>query len=208
MALESSGPSLITNGSFGIQPIRGDQMDLRNDELMIWKDKARMMINGPTATGELIITNKRIAFIAKSDPTYFSKAKKTNLWDIAIDRVQDVDEHMFQGLDHPVIRIHYTESDNYFTFPDSEPKASLAAIRLFINSARRIERELDLMRGVGRSLKDDTLHLHGKMPELIKDIPKPADQVCFQCGNNLHEPSAEDPDDTSTCTVCGDLTTV
>jgi hypothetical protein len=182
-------------------------MDLRNDELMIWKDKAHMVVNGPAAAGEFIITNRRIAFISQSDPTYFRKATKTGLWDIAINRVQDVDEHMLTGMDHPVIRIHYNESDSYFTFPDSEPKASLAAIRLFINSARRIERELDLMRGVGRSLKDDTLHIHGRLPELIKDIPQPADQVCFQCGKNLQEPSVEDPDDISTCSVCGDVTT-
>jgi hypothetical protein len=180
-------------------------MDLRNDELMIWKDKAHMIINGPAAAGEFIITNKRIAFSAKSDPSLFSKAKKTDLWDMAISRVQDVDEHQINGMDHPVIRIRYNGSDSYFTFPDSEPRASLAAVRIFINSARRIERELDLMRGVGRSLKDETLHVHGKLPELIKDIPRPADQICFQCGKNLHEPSIEDPDDTSTCTVCGDL---
>jgi hypothetical protein len=80
-------------------------------------------------------------------------------------------------------------------------------VRLFVNSARRIEREMDLIRGVGRSLKDDTLHVHGKVPELIKDIPLPADQVCFQCGKGLDEPSVIDPNDTTECTVC-DVETV
>lgn len=177
-------------------------MELRNDEMIIWKEKAHMLVNGPAAAGEFVITNKRMAFFADSETTILRRSTRSTLWDIAIGRVQDIDLRDLKGLDHPVIRIHYAENDLFFTFPESAPKTSLAAIRLFVNSARRIEKEMDLMRGVSRSLKDDRLHLHGKLPDLIKDIPLPADQVCFQCGKELQEAAIVDPDDISECTVC------
>ncbi|MDG6225451.1 MAG: hypothetical protein QCI82_08050 [Candidatus Thermoplasmatota archaeon] len=178
-------------------------MDLRNDELVVWKDRAHMMVKGPAATGDLMITNKRIAFVAKSGSTFFQRSTSSDLWDIAIERVMDIDMQEMSGLDHPVIRIRYNEDEMFFTLPDSSPRSSLAAMRLFVNSARRIEGELDIIRGVSRSLKEDTLVTGDRLPALIKGVPQPADQVCFQCGKNLDEPGGvQDLDDTSSCTVC------
>lgn len=177
-------------------------MEIRNDELIIWKDKAHMVVNGPAAIGEFLVTNKRLAFIVNSEPTIFSRSVRSDIWDLSIERVMDVDTYDLKGLPHPVIRIRYSEDDAYFTFPDSSPRSSLAAMRLFINAARRIEGQLDVMKGVSLSLKEDTLLSGGTIPELIKDVPRPADQVCYQCGKGLVDPEVEDPDDTTTCTVC------
>jgi hypothetical protein len=177
-------------------------MEIRNDEMIIWKGRGHMILKGSTAPGEFMITNKRMAFYAESKSTLLSRKNTSDIWDLSIERVIDVDTFEIKGLDHPVIRIRYSEDEVYFTLPESSPGSSLAAIRLFINAARRIENQMDLMRGVERSLKEDTLLSQGEIPELIKGVPKPADQVCFQCGKGLVDPPTFDLEDLRKCTVC------
>jgi len=177
-------------------------MQLRNDEIIVWKGLSHMVVKGPSARGEFVITNKRLSFVVVSEATTFSKATKGDLWDLSLDRVIDVDFYEMKGMDHPLIRIRYAEDESFFTFPDTSPRTTLAAIRLFINAGRRIENEVQTMRGVDLSLKEDTLLTNGKMPKLEKDVPKPADQVCFQCGKGLFDAEWADPEDTSACNVC------
>jgi hypothetical protein len=163
-------------------------MKLQNDELIIWKDQCNMILAGEIVKGELVITNRRLYFQEGKNPHSFKVWRdKSDLWDLDIWKVKDAALMEFQGIDYPMIRLRYSEHEVFFTFPDYDPRQSLAGIIVFINHARMIEKLMDLMRNVERNLKSGNLNVGEEMPKLRVETPTKADEECYQCGKTLLE---------------------
>jgi len=179
-------------------------MELKNDEMVLWENPSRMIIKGAVTEGSLLVTNRRLAFVAKEQPRYWpSSSKNTDLWELGINRVQSIDLHSLSSVKYPVIRVHYKESDVYFTFPDHDAKATLTALIVFVNHARLIDRIMSVMKSLDRSLKNGTLSVGEKVPNLMIDTPYKADEGCFQCGKPLFEDELDEmAKDVKECLSC------
>ncbi|MGA1823000.1 MAG: hypothetical protein ACMUIG_10795 [Thermoplasmatota archaeon] len=161
-------------------------MKLMNDELIVWKNRSHMIFNGEPIFGEINITNKRVVFTHKDVPGFLPiKKKDQDFWELDIGRIKEVNMHSVKGADYPVIRIHYKEDDVFLTFPDHEPRSTLASLIIFINHARMIEKMMSVMRNIDLSLKKGTLEIGEKIPELTVEYPAKADEECYQCGKTL-----------------------
>lgn len=163
-------------------------MKLQNDELIIWKNRSHMIFSGEPIFGEICITNKRLIFTHKDVPGFIPmKRNEVDFWELDIGKVREVNMHDVPGVDYPVIRIHYKEDDVYLTFPDHEPRSTLASMIIFINHARMIEKMMVLMRNIDHSLDKGTLEIGDRLPELKIELPSRADEECYQCGKTLIE---------------------
>jgi len=171
-------------------------MKLQNDELIIWKDNGDMILDGEVVNGELIITNRRINFRGGDSPrSILGRKESADLWDLDIWKVKEVTIIEIRGIKYPMIRLSYSEHEVYFTFPKHEPRQTLAGIVVFINHARMIERIMDLMKNVDRSLKKRTLNVGENIPQLRDENPKKADENCYQCGKTLLEDELDEIDE-------------
>ena len=163
-------------------------MKLENDELVVWKDKGDMIFNGEVVRGILTITNRRLFFQEDNNPrSFIGRREQNDLWDLDIWKVMGANIIEMSGMDYPMIRINYKEHEVFFTFPDKDPRQTLAGIIVFINHARMIERIMGLMKSVEKNLKNRSLEVGERTPDLIEDIPHKADENCYQCGKTLLE---------------------
>lgn len=163
-------------------------MKLQNDEMIIWKQRSHMMIKGAVVIGEVAITTKRMVFLQYEDPRALVKKKtEKDIWELEIDNVKDINLYEMNGKDFPFLRVHYRESDAFFTFPDSDPRSTVAAMIIFINHARTIMKMVNTMNNIERNLKAGTLNLGEELPKFITELPMKADDECHQCGKPLIE---------------------
>ena len=163
-------------------------MKMDNDDMIIWKQRSHMIMNGEVVKGEVTITTKSMIFMQHDDPRIFLREKKERkIWDLDLGRIKDISLFKGNEKDFPFIRIHYKENDVYFTFPDSRPKSTIAAMIIFINHGRTISRMMNIAKNIGSSLMDGTLDIGEKLPKLIKDLPTKVDEECYQCGEPLME---------------------
>lgn len=179
-------------------------MILSNDEMMIWSGKAHMVIGGDISGGDLVITNRRLGFITEDQKrTIFTQRKVTDLWEIDIWKVMDVELIGMKGYEHPLIRFRYKEDETYFTFPDLEPRPALAAIIVFINHARLFSKNMALLRSIDSSLSKGELELGERLPKLVIDQQMKADETCHQCAKEmLVEESDRLSSEISECIYC------
>ena len=161
-------------------------MKMDNDDMTIWKQSSHMIMNGEVIKGDVLITTRNIVFMQYDDPRIFLREKKgREIWDLGLERIMDINLYDGNEKDFPFIRIHYKENDAYFTFPDSDPKSTIAAMIIFINHGRTISRMMNITKNIGSSLKDGTLDIGEELPKLIKDLPMKVDEECYQCGKPL-----------------------
>jgi hypothetical protein len=162
------------------------KLKLNNDELIVWKSPAHMIMKGEVVIGEIMVTNKSISFAQREEKRFLSSNNKMNdLWELELNRIQDVNMHRITGIMYPMVRIRYRENEVFFTFPDREPTQTITALIVFINHAMLIERIMGLMKNMERGLDSGSLKLGEKVPNLMVDLPHKADEGCFQCGKIL-----------------------
>ena len=104
-----------------------------------------------------------------------------------IDRVKDINLYQVNGRDFPYIRVHYKENDVYFTFPDSDPRSTVAAMIIFVNHAWTISKMVINIKNIERSLRSGTLNMGEDLPKFLTELPRKADEECHQCGKSLIE---------------------
>ncbi len=163
-------------------------MKLQNDEMIIWKQRSHMMLKGEVVIGEVAITTRRMVFLQYDDPRILRKEKtERDVWELDIDRIKDINLYQVNGRDFPYIRVHYKENDVYLTFPDSDPRSTVAAMIIFVNHAWTISKMVTNIKNIERSLMSGTLNMGEDLPKFVTDLPRKADEECHQCGKSLIE---------------------
>ncbi len=161
-------------------------MKIDHDEIIVWDRNGQMILGGKVSRGRVMVTNKKIAFVSMDEPGLFGgKKKESDLWDLEIGKVVDINLHEKTGIEFPMVRVHYKEGDVFLTFPDLKPKPTVAAFISFVNSARMIERLMSVMRNLDKNLINNTLVVGEKLPELKGGLPGKADEECHQCGKTM-----------------------
>lgn len=166
-------------------------MNLENDELVIWEEASNMIINGSFTNGYFFLTNKRMAFVQTHEirPSFLLRKIKENidLWEMDIWKVIDLSLMDINGYDHPLVRVRYKESEVFFTFPDLDPKPAYAAMVVFLNHARLIHKNMDLLKNINENLKSGKLEVGERMPRMVIDQPMRTDESCHQCAKTMLE---------------------
>jgi len=166
-------------------------MNLEKDELMIWEEPSNMIINGEVTNGYLIMTNKRLAFFQMQNikPSLFMRKAQENvdIWEHDIWGAIDLSLLDMKGFDHPLVRIRYKEGEAFFTFPGLKPKPAIAAMIVFMNHARLISKNMDLMKNINENLKSGAREVGARLPRLVIDQPMRSDETCHQCAKTMLE---------------------
>jgi hypothetical protein len=180
------------------------EMNLENDEIIIWESPSHMIIDGAVVNGGIIITSKRLVFFQKDRKRFFGTNGKVNdIWELGLNRILGVSRFEKSNIDYPMIRIHYKEDDVFFTFPDYKEKPTLSAMIIFINHARLIDRIMGVMKNIDGNLKEGNLQTGEKVPELMFETPLRADEECHQCGKPLMEEDIDKlSEDIKECLSC------
>lgn len=145
-----------------------------------------MLIGGDISKGEFIITNRRLVFANISQQkSIFHRENITDLWEIGIWEILDIELLDVKNFNYPFIRFRYKEDETYFTFPDYEPRPTLAALIIFINHARVFLKTQSLLRSIGRNLAKNKLEVGERLPNLVIDQPLRSDQTCHQCAKEM-----------------------
>jgi len=164
----------------------GILMKIDNDEIVVWDRNCHMILGGKVSKGRIMVTNKKLGFISVDEPGLLGGRKKeSDLFELEIGKVHDINLHERTGIDFPMVRVQYKEGSAFFTFPDHEPRPAVAAFISFVNSARMIERLMSVMRNLDKNLNNKTLVVGEKLPELKGGLPSKADEECHQCGKTL-----------------------
>lgn len=161
-------------------------MKIDNDEIVVWDRNCQMILGGKVSKGRILVTNKKLGFISIDEPGFLSgKKKESDLFELEIGKVQDINLHERTGIDFPMVRVLYKEGSVFFTFPDHEPRPAVAALISFVNSARMIERLMIVMRNLDHNLNNKTLIVGETLPVLKVGLSSKADEECHQCGKTL-----------------------
>ncbi|MGA1873418.1 MAG: hypothetical protein ACMUHY_07070 [Thermoplasmatota archaeon] len=166
-------------------------MNLKNDELVVWEEPSHMIIHGDVTDGYLFLTNRRMVFVQmpKLRPSLFMRSSNNNvdLWELDIWNIQDVALLEMRKFKHPLVRVRYKEGEAYFTFPDLQPKPALAAMVVFINHARLINKNMSLMDNIRSNLRSGELKVGERLPRLVIEQPVRTDESCHQCAKTMLE---------------------
>ncbi|MCK7483188.1 MAG: hypothetical protein M0C28_43650 [Candidatus Moduliflexus flocculans] len=108
-------------------------MKIDNDEIVVWDRNCQMILGGKISRGRILVTNKKVAFVSHDEPGLLGgKKKESDLWELEIGKVSDINLHEKTGIEFPMVRVHYKEGDVFLTFPDHQPKPTVAALHLLL----------------------------------------------------------------------------
>jgi len=164
-------------------------MIIEKDELVVWEEKSHMIIGGEVVDGTFMITNRRLLFVQITDQRSLMKVKRTEseIWEVGIWDVLDLDLMEMKRFGFPLVRVRYKEDEVFFTFPDLKPRPALAAMVVFMNHARLINKNVSLMKNIVDNLRSGELKVGERMPKLVIDQPMRLDETCHQCAKTMLE---------------------
>jgi len=159
---------------------------LNDSELVVWSERSQMVIGGGVTQGQFVMTTRRLSFVTEEDRTsIFFNRKPTDLWELDIWNVLDMELLEMKGFDLPLIRIRYKEGERFFTFPSLAPRPTLGGVIVLLNYARLMDKNVALTRSIGKALRDGELDVGERIPKIVVDQPMKADEVCHQCAKEM-----------------------
>jgi hypothetical protein len=184
-------------------------MNLDRDEMVVWEEESNMVIHGEVTKGFFIMTNKRMMFIQVQEirPSLFMRGamKDVEIWELGIWKVLDLNMMDINGFNHPLVRIRYKEGEAFFTFPRLEPRPAYAAMVVFLNHARLIQKNTDLLENIKENLRSGELKIGERLPQMVIDQPMRPDETCHQCAKTmLEEETNKLSSEINECLVCMD----
>jgi hypothetical protein len=157
-----------------------------NDDMMIWRENAHMIINGEVMDGEMMITTRSVYFSQTDRKGFLMKERPERIiWDLPISGIKDIHVHEVEGHAAPFIRIRYSENDAFFTFPGRDLEQTQAALIIFINHSRTISRLMENARNIGVNWDEGNLSIGEDPPRLLTGLPSKVDEECLQCGKPM-----------------------
>jgi hypothetical protein len=184
------------------------KMIIENDELVIWAERSRMIIGGDVVEGTLMLTNKSMTFVQARDVRSFITRKKEDveIWKRDIWDILSIDLLNVKGFKYPAARVRYKEEEVYFTFPDLEPNPTIAAMIVFVNHARLINKNISLVHNIEKNLKSGELKVGDRLPKLVIDQPLRPDETCHQCAKTMLEQETDElSSEIHECLICEDI---